>query len=132
MDCSRPSGAALPSSAVTVTAANWRLDDAEADARLCLDLLLQVLGELLVALRGDDGQRIDLEAAQALALLVDAQAQARPMVWRRSRLGLDVAGDTRSGTRWSCPASRSAECEKMNLSGVSNESSFSFSFMIRL
>ena len=52
------------------------LHDAEADAGVVLDLLLQVLGELLVALGGDDGQRVDLEAAQALAVLVDAEAQA--------------------------------------------------------
>ena len=52
------------------------LHDAEADAGVFLDLLLEVLGELLVALGGDDGQRVDLEAAQALALLVDAEAQA--------------------------------------------------------
>ena len=52
------------------------LDDAEADAGVVLDLLLQVLGELLVALGGDDRERVDVEAAQALALLVDAQTQA--------------------------------------------------------
>ena len=52
------------------------LHDAEADAGVGLDLLLEVLGELLVALGGDDGERVDLEAAQALALLVDAETQA--------------------------------------------------------
>ena len=52
------------------------LHDAEANAGVVLDLLLQVLGELLVALGGDHGQRVDLEAAQALAVLVHAQAQA--------------------------------------------------------
>ena len=51
------------------------LDDAEADAGVLLDLLLEVLGELLVALGGDDGQRIDVEAAETLALLVDAESQ---------------------------------------------------------
>ncbi len=54
------------------------LHDAEADAGVGLDLLLEVLGELLVALGGDDGQRVDVEAAQPFALLVDAQPQAAP------------------------------------------------------
>ena len=52
------------------------LDDAEADAGVLLDLLLKVLGELLVALRGDDRQRVDVKAAQPFALLVHAKPQA--------------------------------------------------------
>src|SRR5208282_4764420 len=40
------------------------------------DLLLQVLGELFVAFGGNDREGVDIEAAQAFALLVDAQAQA--------------------------------------------------------
>ena len=50
--------------------------DAEADAGVVLDLLLEVLGELLVAFGGDDRERVDVEAAQAFALLVHAQTQA--------------------------------------------------------
>ena len=50
--------------------------DAKADAGVFLDFLLQILGELLVAFRGDDGERVDVEAPQPFALLVDAQAQA--------------------------------------------------------
>ena len=52
------------------------LHDAEADARVLLDLLLEVLGKLLIALGGDDGERVDLEAAQPLAILVHAETQA--------------------------------------------------------
>ena len=53
-----------------------RLHDAEADAGFVLDLLLEFLGELFVAFGRDHGQRVDLEAAQALAVLVHAEAQA--------------------------------------------------------
>ena len=67
------------------------LDDAEADAGVLLDLLLQVLGELLVALGRDHGQRVDLEAAQPLALLVHAQAQAAADGLAPLALGADVA-----------------------------------------
>ena len=49
-----------------------RLHDTEANPRILLDFLLQVLGELFVALHRDDRERIDVEAAQALAVLVDA------------------------------------------------------------
>ena len=52
------------------------LHQAEADPRFLLDLPLQVLGELLVALAGDDGQGVHLESALPLAGLVDAEAQA--------------------------------------------------------
>ena len=76
-DCSKPSGVVLP---VGVRHRDGGelvlLHDAEADAGIVLDLLLEVLGELLVAFGGDDGQRVDVEAAQALALLVDAETQA--------------------------------------------------------
>ena len=43
-----------------------------------LDLLLEVLGELLVAFGGDDGERVDVEAPEAFALLVHAETQAAP------------------------------------------------------
>ena len=46
------------------------------DARVGLDFLLQVLGELLVGLSGDDRQPVDLEAAHTFAVLVHAQPQA--------------------------------------------------------
>ena len=49
------------------------LDDAELNARLLLDLLLEVGGEFLVALGGDDGQGVDVEPPDAVAGLVDAQ-----------------------------------------------------------
>ena len=54
------------------------LHDAEADARVGLDFLLEVLGKLLIALGGDDRQRVHVESAQALALLVHAEPQAAP------------------------------------------------------
>ncbi len=38
--------------------------------------LLELLGKRLVAFRGDDGEVVDLEAFDALALLVDAEAEA--------------------------------------------------------
>ena len=83
---------AVPSAPVTAIAGELvRLDDAEADAGVLLDLLLQVLGELLVALGGDHGQRVDLEAAQALAVLVHAQAQAAADGLAALALGADVA-----------------------------------------
>ena len=52
------------------------LDDAEANARVGLDFLLQVERKILIALGRDDGQRIDLETALPLAVLIDAQSQA--------------------------------------------------------
>lgn len=54
------------------------LDDAESNAGIGLDLLLEVLRELFVALRGDDRERVGVEAAQPLALLVHAQPQTAP------------------------------------------------------
>ena len=54
------------------------LQDAETDAGLYLELFLKALGELLVALGCDDGERVHLEAAQALALLIHAKAQPTP------------------------------------------------------
>ena len=76
---------------------NWnlcelvRLDDAEADSGILLDLALQVLGELLVPLPGDYSQRIHFETAQALTVLVDAEPQATPDRLPPFALGLDVA-----------------------------------------
>ena len=52
--------------------------DTEADSGVLLDLPLQVLGELLVALRGHYRERIDVKATPASALLIDAQAQPAP------------------------------------------------------
>src|ERR1019366_5742896 len=53
-----------------------RLHDAEADPGFVLDLLLELLGKLFVALGRDHRQGVDLEAAEALAVLVNAEAQA--------------------------------------------------------
>ena len=52
------------------------LDNAKTDPRILLDFLLQILGELFVALHRHHSECVDLEAADALALLIDAQAQA--------------------------------------------------------
>jgi hypothetical protein len=62
------------------------LHDAEPDAGIGLDFLLQVLGELLIAFRGYDGQRID-RRSRAIARPSDSRTRRkpRPMVWRRSR-----------------------------------------------
>jgi hypothetical protein len=46
------------------------LHNAEADARVGLDLLLEVLGKLFVAFGGDDRQRVHVEAPQSLPLLI--------------------------------------------------------------
>src|SRR5438477_7858467 len=54
------------------------LDNAETNAGVVFDLLLQVLGKLLVALGGNYREGVDVEAAQPRALLVHAQAQAAP------------------------------------------------------
>ncbi len=48
----------------------------ELNPGVILNVLLQILGELLVTFRGNHRQRIDLEAAQPLTLLIDAQTQA--------------------------------------------------------
>ena len=48
---------------------------AKAEPGVLLNFLLEILGERLVAFHRDDGQRVDLEAAQALTVLVDAEAQ---------------------------------------------------------
>ena len=109
-----------------------RLHDAEANPRVGLDLLLKVLGERFVAFRRDDRERIDVKAAQAFACWLTHRRRPRPMVCRRSR----SVRTSRSAQIWKTlglsQPSRKAECEKMNLSGVSRLKSFSFSFMIRL
>ena len=53
-----------------------RLHDAETNAGFVLDLLLECLRKLLVALGRDHGQGVAFEAAQAFAVLVDAETQA--------------------------------------------------------
>ena len=67
-----------------------RLDDAEADPGILFNLVLQVLGEVLVALPGDDGERIDFEAAQALTVLIDAKTKAASDRLPPFSLGPDV------------------------------------------
>ncbi len=52
------------------------LDDPELDPGILLDFLLQVLGELLVALGGDYSQRVDVEPAQTFAFLIDTEPEA--------------------------------------------------------
>ena len=52
------------------------LDNSELNAGILLDFLLEILGELLIAFGCDYRKRVDLEPAQPLALLVDAQPQA--------------------------------------------------------
>jgi hypothetical protein len=94
---------------------------AELNTRIFLDVLLQVLGKLLIALRGNHGQRIDLEATQPLALLIDAQAQPRPMVCRRQRSVSRVEKLQIWKTFGLSQPSFSAECEKMNFSGDSKD-----------
>ena len=49
-----------------------RPHDTKANPRFGLDLLLQVLGELFVALRSNYRERVDIETVLALTLLVDA------------------------------------------------------------
>jgi len=66
-------------------------DNAETDAGIGLDLLLKIFGEGFVALRGDHGEGVDLEAAQSFALLVDAQAQTAPDGLAAFALGADFA-----------------------------------------
>lgn len=68
-----------------------RLDDAEADAGLRFDFLLQVLGEVLEALSRDDREGVDVESAPALAVLVDAQPEAATDRLTAPSLGADVA-----------------------------------------
>ena len=107
-------------------------DDPEADAGILLDFLLKVLRELLIALRRDYRQRVDLKAAQALAFLIDAEPQAAA----DGLAALALRWMSRSAQIWKTfglsQPSFSAEWEKMNFSGVSKPSSFSLSFMIRL
>ena len=67
-----------------------RLDDAEANPRVCFDLVLQTLGEGFVALPRDHRQRIHLETTEAFSLLVDAETQAAPDSLPPFALGLDV------------------------------------------
>ena len=80
------------------------LHDAEANSGFFLYLPLQLLGELLVALSRHDRQRVDVEAAHAFALAVDAQAQASPDRLAPVPLGADVCAARRSGRRWDCPS----------------------------
>ena len=56
-----------------------------------LDLLLEIIGKFFVALRGNNRERVDLKAVQALALLIDAQAQAAPNGLPSLAFGADVA-----------------------------------------
>ena len=97
-----------------------------------LDLLLQIFRELLVALVAITVKRVDLKAAQTLAVLVDAQSQ--PAANRLSPFAFSPM--SRRVQIWKTlglsQPSCNAEWEKINLSGVSKDSSFSFSFMIRL
>ena len=67
-----------------------RLHDAEADAGVFLDFLLQVLGKLFVVFRGHHSQGVDLEAAYPLTILIDAQAQATANGLAALALGLNV------------------------------------------
>jgi len=46
-------------------------NDPKADACILLDLLLQILRKLLVAFCSNDGERVDLEAAQSFSILID-------------------------------------------------------------
>ena len=52
------------------------LHHAKQNPGVFLDVFLQVFGELLIAFGGDHRQRVDLETAQPLTLLVHAQPQA--------------------------------------------------------
>ena len=70
------------------------LNDAESNLCFFLYLPLQLLGELLVALPRHDRQRVDVEAAHAFALAVDAQAQASADRLAPFPLGADVAQRT--------------------------------------
>ena len=109
-----------------------RLNNAEPDSCVGLDLLLEIRCEVLERLGRNDGKRVDLKAPDAFAVLVDAQAQPRPIVCRRSR----SVWISRRLQIWKTLGlshpSRNAEWEKINLRGVSKLRSFSFSFMIRL
>ena len=109
------------------------LHDAEADAGVVLDLLLEVLGELLVALSGDDGERVDFKPAQALALagLRRGAGRVRWSGGARARCPFRAGRKFERRSGLSQP-SRSAEWEKMNFSGVSKLSSFSLSRIMRL
>ena len=49
-------------------------NDPEADACILLDLLLQVLGELLVALGGHNRKGVDIESTHSFAVLVHAKS----------------------------------------------------------
>ena len=55
------------------------LHDAEADAGILFDFLLKILGELLIAFRGDDGECVDVEATKPFARAgIHAETQAAP------------------------------------------------------
>ena len=126
-------GAVRPDGSVTgIDGELVLLDDAEADSRVLLDFLLKVFGELLVALGRDHGQRVHVEAAQPLALLVHTEPQAAADGLPALALGAHLAQAQIWKTFGLSQPSRSAEWEKMNFSLVSKLSSFSLSFMIRL
>ena len=94
-DCATPSAVVCPAASTTAIGGELvLLHDAEADARVGLDLLLEVLGELLVALGGDDGQRVHVEAPQPLPLLIHAEPQAAPDGLAAFPLGAHLAQGT--------------------------------------
>ena len=76
LDASTPSGAISPSASATAIAANWcGSTTPKRMPGVLLDLLLETRGEVLVGLRGHHGQRVDVEPADPLAVLVDAQPE---------------------------------------------------------
>ena len=76
-DCSTPRRWCARASSTTGMAANWCFSTIPKRMPVSvLDFLLEVLGELLVALGGDDRQGVDVESPQAFSLLVDAEPQA--------------------------------------------------------
>src|SRR5207253_982928 len=52
------------------------LDNSKSQARVLLDLLLQMLGKFLIAFGGYDRERVHVEAALSVAVLIDAEPQA--------------------------------------------------------
>ena len=108
------------------------LDNAETNAGVGLDFLLQALGELLVALGGDDREDVDLGVPHAVARLVDTEPQAAA----DGLPALDLGAHLPQGEIWKTlglsQPSFNAECEKMNRSGVAKLNNSSFFRMIRL
>ena len=68
-----------------------RLNDTKADSGILLDLALQVLGKLFIALPRHHRQRIHLKAAQALPALIDAKTQPAPDSLPPFPLGANIA-----------------------------------------